>query len=88
MSDTMTRVMRKQVRVTQGKHQCEPTCDNCGLMSFRNFRDGSTHRYCGILGLYIPDQEMYPSCNLHTRQNRTSVAVARIGLKWEKGGMA
>ena len=83
MSETMTRAMRKKVRIAEGRHQGEPTCDNCGLMSLRNFRDGSAHRFCGILGLFIPDHEMYPSCSLHTWQNRTSSTLARIGVKWE-----
>ena len=78
----------RQVRITQGSHQSEPTCDNCGLMSMRNFANGTTHRHCDIMGLFIPDEEMFPTCSLHTWQNRTSVAVARIGVKWEKGGMA
>jgi hypothetical protein len=81
MSNTMTRAMRKKVKVVSGKHQGEPTCDNCGLMAFRNFRDGSTHRHCDLMNLYIPDYEMFPSCELHTRLNRTSRLVA------QKGGM-
>jgi len=88
MKPTMKRAMRKQVRVTQGQHHAEPTCDNCGLMSYRNFRDGSTHRHCDILGLFIPDHEMFPSCQLHTWMNRTSCTIARTGVKWEKGGAA
>ena len=83
MSNTMTRVMRKKVKVVSGKHQGEPTCDNCGMMAFRNFRDGSTHRHCDAIGLYIPDREMFPTCELHTWQNRTSSTLARIGVKWE-----
>ena len=87
MSDTMTRAMRKKVKVTQGKHQGEPTCDNCGHMTIRQSGSGN-HRHCDLIGLYIPDWEQFPTCSLHTWQNRTSVAVARIGVKWEKGGMA
>ena len=88
MSETMTRAMRKKVRVAQGRHQGEPTCDNCGLMSLRTFRDGTLHRHCDIMGLFIPDEEMFPSCNLHTWQNRTSRTLARKDVKWEKGGTA
>ena len=52
----------QHVRVAEGKHQGEPTYDNCGLMSLRTFRDGTIHRHCDILNLYIPDHEMFPSC--------------------------
>ena len=82
MSDTMTRAMRKKVKVTQGKHQGEPTCDNCGLMTIITSGSG-THRHCDLMGLYIPDWEMFPTCSLHTWQNRTSSTLARIGVKWE-----
>lgn len=90
MSETMTRAMRKKVKVTQGKHQGEPTCDNCGLMTIITSGSG-THRHCDLMGLYIPDWEMFPTCSLHTWQNRTSSTLARIGVKWEttivkKGG--
>lgn len=78
----------QHVRVAEGRHHAEPTCDNCGLMSLRTFRDGTLHRHCDILGLYIPDHEMFPSCQLHTWQNRTSCTIARTGVKWEKGGEA
>ncbi len=90
MSDTMTRAMRKKVKVTQGKHQGEPTCDNCGLMTIIKTGSGN-HRHCDLMGLYIPDWEQFPTCSLHTWQNRTSSTLARIGVKWEttivkKGG--
>ena len=92
MSETMTRAMRKKVRVAQGRHQGEPTCDNCGLMTIITSGSG-THRHCDAMGLYIPDWEQFPSCSLHTWQNKTSSALARIGVKWEttivkKGGAA
>ena len=90
MSETMTRAMRKKVRVTEGKHQGEPTCDNCGLMTIITSGSG-THRHCDATGPYIPDWEMYPSCSLHTWQNKTSREQARHILRWEtstvgKGG--
>ena len=90
MSETMTRAMRKKVRVADGKHQGEPTCDNCGLMTIITSGSGN-HRHCDLMGLYIPDWEMFPTCSLHTWQNRTSSTLARIGVKWEttivkKGG--
>ena len=90
MSKTMPRAMRKKVRVAEGRHQGEPTCDNCGLMTIVTSGSG-THRHCDLMGLYIPDWEMFPTCSLHTWQNRTSSTLARIGVKWEttivkKGG--
>ncbi len=88
MSKTMTRAMRKAVRTAQGRHNAEPTCDNCGLMTVRSFKDGTAHRHCDLLGLYIPDCEQFATCGLHTWQNRTSSALARKGVKWEKGGRA
>jgi hypothetical protein len=90
MTQQMTRAMRKKVRVTEGKHQGEPICDNCGLMTILKTGSGN-HRHCDAMGLYIPDWEQFPTCSLHTWQNRTSSTLARIGVKWEttivkKGG--
>lgn len=82
MSETMTRAMRKKVRVAEGRHQGEPTCDNCGLMTIIKSGSGN-HRHCDLMGLYIPDWEQFPTCSLHTWQNRTSSTLARIGVKWE-----
>lgn len=92
MTQQMTRAMRKKVRVAEGRHQGEPTCDNCGLMTILKTGSGN-HRHCDLMGLYIPDWEQFPSCSLHTWQNRTSSTLARIGVKWEttivkKGGEA
>jgi hypothetical protein len=82
MSDTKTRAMRKKVKVTQGKHQGEPTCDNCGLMTIRQTGSGN-HRHCDQMNLYIPDWEQFPSCSLHTWTNKTSREHARLGVHWE-----
>ena len=82
MSDTMTRAMRKKVKATQGKHQGEPTCDNCGLMTILKTGSGN-HRHCDLMGLYIPDWEQFPSCSLHTWTNKTSREHARLGVHWE-----
>lgn len=82
MTQQMTRAMRKKVRVAEGRHQGEPTCDNCGLMTIITSGSG-THRHCDLMGLYIPDWEMFPTCSLHTWQNRTSSTLARIGVHWE-----
>ena len=82
MSDTMTRAMRKKVKVTQGKHQGEPTCDNCGLMNIITSGSGN-HRHCDLMNLYIPDWEMFPTCSLHTWQNATSRKLAKKDIHWE-----
>ncbi|MBQ8959468.1 MAG: hypothetical protein IJ057_13375 [Bacteroidales bacterium] len=82
MKQTMPRAMRKQLRLTEGRHQTEPTCDNCGLMTLVSSGSG-THRRCDAMGLYIPDWEMFPTCALHTRLNKTSRQLARHGLRWE-----
>lgn len=44
----------------------EPTCDNCHCMGFRKDRQGEAHRYCGLYHNWIPDNEMFPSCNMHS----------------------
>ena len=75
--------VKRMVKIVVGKHQGEPTCDNCGMMAFRNFRDVSTHRHCDLMGLYIPDYEMFPTCELHTWMNATSRRLASKKLKWE-----
>lgn len=83
MSETMTRAMCKKVRVTEGKHQGEPTCDNCLWMTIIKSGSGN-HRHCDQMGLYIPDWEMYPSCSLHHRMNATSLRLAQGKReKWE-----
>lgn len=83
--------VKKTVKIVVGKHQGEPTCDNCDLMTIRLCGSGN-HRHCDILNLYIPDYEMFPSCELHTWTNPTSRVLAKKGVKWEttvmkEGGM-
>ena len=82
MSETMTRAMRKKVRIAEGKHQGEPTCDNCLWMTIMKTGSGN-HRHCDAMGLYIPDWEMFPTCSLHTWTNKTSREHARLGVHWE-----
>lgn len=83
MSNTMTRAMRKKVKVVSGKHQGEPTCDNCLWMTIIKTGSGN-HRHCDQMGLYIPDWEMYPTCSLHHRMNATSLQQAQGKReKWE-----
>ena len=43
----------------------DPTCDNCANMTVRNFRDGTAHRHCDLMGLYVPDNEQHPTCDFH-----------------------
>ena len=82
MTQQMTRAMRKKVRVAEGRHQGEPTCDNCGLMTIITSGSG-THRHCDLMGLYIPDYEMFPTCSLHTWQNATSRSLSKKDIHWE-----
>ena len=75
------KIMRK-VRATEGKHQGEPTCDNCDMMTIRQSGSGN-HRHCDLMNLYIPDYEMFPCCELHTWQNATSRKLAKKDIHWE-----
>lgn len=79
---TEKKKMAKKVRVASGKHQGEPTCDNCAWMTLRKCSDGN-HRHCDQLNLYIPDREMYPTCDLHTWLNAASRKLSGKGVKWE-----
>ncbi len=65
----------------------EPTCDNCDHMSIRTFKDGSTHRHCDLMGLYIPDNEQSPTCDLHTAINKFE-RMMTAKAKARKGGAA
>lgn len=53
----------------------QPTCDNCDNMTIRKTGSGN-HRHCDLLGLYIPDHDMFPSCDLHS-------AIAKFTKKFE-----
>ena len=74
--------VKRMVKIVGGKHQGEPTCDNCQMMTIRHCGSGN-HRHCDLLNLYIPDYEMFPSCELHTWMNATSRRLASKKLKWE-----
>lgn len=43
----------------------EPTCDNGDNMTILQTGSGN-HRHCDLLNLYIPDNEMFPSCSYHS----------------------
>lgn len=46
-----------------------PVCDNCESMVLRNTRDGAAHRFCGLYGQWIPDEEQSPTCDHHSALN-------------------
>ena len=71
-----------KARIVEGKHQGEPTCDNCLWMTIKKTGSGN-HRHCDQLGLYIPDWEMFPTCGLHHRMNATSRKLAKKDIHWE-----
>lgn len=45
--------------------QYQPVCDNCSHVRFRNDRHGDVHRFCSAFGNWIPDEEMFPTCDSH-----------------------
>lgn len=55
----------------------EPTYDNCDNMTIRQTGSGN-HRHCDLLNLYIPDNEMFPSCSYHK-------AIMKFERKFESG---
>lgn len=55
----------------------EPTCDNCDNMTIRQTGSGN-HRHCDLLNLYIPDNEVFPSCSYHK-------AIMKFERKFESG---
>lgn len=78
----MTKPLKRQLRLANGKHHGEPVCDNCAWMTIVRTGSGN-HRHCDLMGLYIPDREQSPSCTLHTWTNSTSRTLVRKGVKWE-----
>lgn len=75
-----TNAKPKNLRFVQGNHQAEPTCDNCPSMIIRHTGSGN-HRYCGQMHLFIPDYEMFPSCENHPWINRLANVAVRKGGK-------
>ena len=78
------KIMRK-VRATEGKHQGEPTCDNCDMMTIRQSGSGN-HRHCDLMGLYIPDNEQSPSCDLHSAISKFERMMTEAARRNKKGG--
>lgn len=64
----------------------EPTCDNCDHMTIRTIGSG-THRHCDLMGLYIPDNEQSPTCDLHSAINKFE-RMMTAKAKARKGGAA
>ena len=65
----------------------EPTCDN---MTIRQTGSGN-HRHCDLLNLYIPDNEMFPSCSYHSavaKFERKFSGKARLQNTFRKKGGA
>lgn len=66
-----------QVAVRKPKN---PTCDNCGNMTIRQTGSGN-HRHCDLMGLYIPDEEMFPSCSMHTAVSKFERMMTERGRR-------
>lgn len=82
---TYRRMATKQGYLVAVRKPKNPTCDNCANMSMRNFRDGSAHRHCDLMGLFIPDNEQSPTCNFHMAVSKFETMMT---AKARKGGAA
>ena len=79
------KAMAKGYLVAERKRKpTEPTCDNCDHMTIRNTH-GDNHRYCELMGQYIPDNEQSPSCDYHLAVEKFQRRVSALG---RKGGAA
>lgn len=88
---TFRRMATKQGYLVAVRKPKNPTCDNCNHMTVRNFRDGTAHRHCDLMGLYVPDNEQSPTCDFHTavsKFERLMTAKASAGSATKKGGAA
>lgn len=79
------RMATKQGFLVAVRKPKDPTCANCANMTVRNWRDGSAHRHCDLMGLFIPDTEQSPTCNFH---EAISKFEAMMTAKAKKGGAA
>lgn len=78
---TFRRMATKQGYLVAVRKPKNPTCDNCDHMELRQVRSENT-RYCGLMGLYIPDNEQSPTCDFHeavSKFERAMTAKARKG---------
>ncbi len=81
---TYRRMATKQGYLVAVRKPQNPTCDNCDHMTIRKTHSGENTRYCDLMGLYIPDNEQSPTCELHSAINKfermmTAKAKARKG---------
>ena len=69
----------------------EPTCDNCDNMTILQTGSGN-HRHCDLMGLYIPDNEQSPTCDLHMAISKFERLMSAKGKVKEntfrKGGLS
>lgn len=54
------------------------TCDNCAWMTIISTGSGN-HRRCEQMGIYIPDEEQFPTCAMHTKTNSKCRHMAETG---------
>lgn len=80
---TYRRMATKQGFLVAVRKPKDPTCDNCANMTVRNFRDGTTHRHCDLMGLFVPDNEQSPTCEFHTALSKFETMMA---TRARKGG--
>lgn len=81
---TYRRMATKQGYLVAVRKPKNPTCDNCDHMTIRNTH-GENHRYCELMGQYIPDNEQSLSCDYHLAVEKFQRRVSAIG---KKGGAA
>ena len=79
---TYRRMATKQGYLVAVRKPKKPTCDNCANMTVRNIQ-GTGHRHCDLMGLYIPETEQSPTCNFH---EAVSKFEAMMTAKARKGG--
>ena len=78
---TYRRMATKQGYLVAVRKPKNPTCDNCNHMELRQVQ-GENTRYCGLMGLYIPDNEQSPTCGFHeavSKFERMMTAKAKEG---------
>ena len=78
---TYRRMATKQGYLVAVRKPKNPTCDNCDHMTIRNFKDGTAHRHCDLMGLYVPDNEQSPTCDLHTAISKFERMMAAKAIK-------
>lgn len=79
---TYRRMATKQGFLVAVRKPKDPTCDNCANMTVRNIQ-GTAHRHCDLMGLYVPDNEQSPTCNFHEAVSKFETMMT---AKARKGG--